>query len=266
MQQLTRYYHSLLEEKPFQSQVNYEHHIRLVAITPSFHRHNLVDRIYSKLEFQFLRFDILHLEQKFYLLLKDIDTSVDSKIEIPYREVNTFDFEDNILAPPKVLLEHLGGYPESKQQTILRLRHKVLMFDRRMQEIITAKSIQYGRGKTKLCVELYFDKKQCELVLFLWLPLWHYRNKPAIGRHRIWTDWTKVLYFGHVTEGLGKRKPRKYWESIPREEWPKKCYSMHEFEADDFTEHMASSIGCRDNSCSLESVIHLALEKWQARL
>lgn len=206
VQQLTRYCHSLLNEKPFQSQVNYEHPARLVAITPSFHRHNIVDRIYSKLEFQFLRFDIQQIEHKFYLLLNDMDTSVDSKIEIPYQEVNSFEFSGDIPAPPKGLLEHLGGYPEDKRQIILRLRHKILMFDRRMQETTTAKSIQYGRGKTKLCAELYFDKKQCELVLFLWIPLWRYRNKSAIGRHRIWTDWTKVLYFGHVIEGLGKKK------------------------------------------------------------
>lgn len=63
VQYLTRYYHSLLNEKPFQSQVNYEHPARLVAIAPSFHRHNLGDRIYNKLEFQFLLFDILHLDQ-----------------------------------------------------------------------------------------------------------------------------------------------------------------------------------------------------------
>ena len=265
VQQLTRYYHSLLSEKPFQAQVNYEHPARMVAVTPSFHRHNLVDRIYNKLKFQFLRFDILHVEQKFYLLLKDIDTSEDSRIELPYQEVNALDFGENIPAPPKVLLEHLGGHPEGKRQSILSLRHKILSFDRRMQEITTAKSIQYGTGKTKLCAELYFDKKQGDLVLFLWIPLWRYQ-KLAIGRHRIWTDWTIGLYFGHVVEGLRKRKPRKYWESIPREDWPKKCYSMHEFEADDFTQTLASSVGCNDNSRTVDSVISLALEKWFSRL
>lgn len=266
VQQLTRYYHSLLNEKPFQSQVNYELPASLVAIAPSFHRHNLVDRIYNRLKFQFLRFDILHLDQKFYLLLKDLDTSEDSIIEIPYQEVNTFDFGEDIPAPPKVLLDHLGGYTKDKQQIILGLRHKILSFDRRMQETTTAKSIQYGRGKTKRGAEFYFDNKQCELVLFLWLPLWRYRRKPAMGRHRIWTDWKNVLYLGHVTEGLGKRKPWEYWNSVPREEWPRKCYSMDDFIADKFNSNIAASIGCKDRSVSLESLVSLALEKWQARL
>jgi RecB family endonuclease NucS len=56
VQQLTRYYDSIIKEQPFQSQVDYRQRISLIAITPSFHRHNLVDRIYSKLEFQFLNF------------------------------------------------------------------------------------------------------------------------------------------------------------------------------------------------------------------
>ena len=227
VQQLTRYYHSLLIEKPFQSQVNYEHPPRMVAVAPSFHRHNLVNRIYNKLEFQFLRFDILCFEQKFYLLLKNLDILEDLKFELPYQKLDISDFGEDISAPPKVLLEHLGGHFEDQRQKILSLRHKILSFDRRMQEITTAKSIHYGTGKTKLCAELYFDKKQSDLVLLLWIPLWRYR-KPAIGRHRIWTDWTTVLYFGHVVEGLGKRKPWEYWKSIPREEWPKKYGSMHE--------------------------------------
>lgn len=265
VQQLTRYYHNLLNEKPFESQVNYSYPVCLIAITPSFHRHNLIDRIYSKLKIQFSCFEILQLEQKFYFFLKDIDTSEDFKIEIPYQVVNTFDVSEDIPAAPQALLDYLGGYSKDKQQIILNLRRTILSFDQRIKEVTTAKSIQYGRGRTKLCAELYFDKKQCELVLFLWIPLWNYR-KITIGRHRIWTDWTKVLYFGHVPEGLGKRMPREYWESIPREELPRKCYSMDDFIAEEFTKHIASSIGCKDDSGSLKSVVNLALEKWQARL
>lgn len=264
-QQLTRYYHNLLSEKPFHFQVNYSLPARLIAVAPSFHRHNLVDRIYNRLELQFLSFDILHFEHTFYFLLKDLDTLEDCKIEIPYKLVNTFDLSKDIPAPPQVLLNYLGGYSEDKQQIILSLRNTILSFDQRMKEITTAKSIQYGRSRNRLCAEISFDKKQCELILFLWIPLWNYR-KTTIGRHRIWTDWTKVLHLGHVPEGLGKRMPREYWKTIPREELPRKCYSMDDFIAEEFTKHIASSIGCKDEFGSLKSVIDLALEKWQARL
>ena len=265
VQQLTRYYHNLLEEKPFQPQVNYEHSAGLVAIAPSFHRHNLIDRIYSQLDIHFWRFEILQVECQFYLLLEDIDTSETLKYEIPYREVNYFRSRRNLPAPPKVLLEHLGGCAEDEQQAVLSLRERLLSFDSRMKEETTAKSIQYGTGKTKLCAELFFNKKKSELVLFLWIPLWRYR-KEALGRHRIWTDWHQVLYFGHAPEGLGKRMPVSHWNSIPREKWPRQFSSMSDYEADNFSERLAMRIGCKDTSLSLVSLLDLALEKWLAKL
>lgn len=50
VQQLTRYYDNLLEKKPFKEQLDYEEPVRLVAVAPSFHKHNLIDRKYNKLE------------------------------------------------------------------------------------------------------------------------------------------------------------------------------------------------------------------------
>jgi hypothetical protein len=51
--QLTRYYESLLRLKPFQSEVNYDLPIHLVAVAPTFHRHNWVDKAHSKLVIEF---------------------------------------------------------------------------------------------------------------------------------------------------------------------------------------------------------------------
>lgn len=49
VQQLTRYYHSIPENKPFQQQINYQLPVRLIAIAPSFHRHSWIDKKYHKL-------------------------------------------------------------------------------------------------------------------------------------------------------------------------------------------------------------------------
>jgi uncharacterized protein (DUF433 family) len=62
VQQLTRYYQSLIEEKPFSNLINYENDIRLIAITPSFHQHNLVDRKHTKLEIEFWSFEIVQIK------------------------------------------------------------------------------------------------------------------------------------------------------------------------------------------------------------
>lgn len=44
IQQLTRYYANVLEEQPFSDRIDYEQPIRLIAIAPTFHRHNYIDR------------------------------------------------------------------------------------------------------------------------------------------------------------------------------------------------------------------------------
>jgi Endonuclease NucS len=62
VQQLTRYYESLIEEKPFSNLINYDNDIRLIAITPSFHQHNLVDRKHTKLGIEFWSFDIAQIK------------------------------------------------------------------------------------------------------------------------------------------------------------------------------------------------------------
>lgn len=74
VQQLTRYYHSLLDEKPFQQQVNYELPIRLIAVAPSFHYHNWIDKKYHQLSFEFMTFTLSQQQNEVYLQLQNLDT------------------------------------------------------------------------------------------------------------------------------------------------------------------------------------------------
>lgn len=53
VQQLTRYYASLRQGQPFADQADYCLPIRLVAIAPTLHAHNHIDREYSRLDFEF---------------------------------------------------------------------------------------------------------------------------------------------------------------------------------------------------------------------
>lgn len=50
VQQLTRYFDAVLQEKPFQEVVDYSKPIKLLAITPGFHRDNWIDRKYTRAE------------------------------------------------------------------------------------------------------------------------------------------------------------------------------------------------------------------------
>lgn len=82
VQQLTRYYHSLQEQKPFQQQVNYQLPLRLIAIAPNFHYHNWIDREYHKLSFEFVSFTISQQQNDICLQLTDLDTKKVSQVKI----------------------------------------------------------------------------------------------------------------------------------------------------------------------------------------
>jgi len=69
VQQLTRYYANLVEECPFSDVIDYEKPVRLIAIAPSFHRHNYIDRQHSRLVFEFIQVKVTQTEQ-FYLELR----------------------------------------------------------------------------------------------------------------------------------------------------------------------------------------------------
>jgi RecB family endonuclease NucS len=267
VQQLTRYYDSIIQDQPFSSQVDYQQSILLVAITPSFHRHNLVDRKYSKLKFDFLSFNVIHIQDEFYLSLTNIDNSEMFKIKIPYQKVGDSEWSEELPCPPQNFLEHLGAYSKEDRQAILMIRQKLLSFDQRMKEIVTAKSIQYGRGKNKCCAEFYFDKKQLSLILFLWLPLWR-RRKPAMGRYRIWTDWKTVLYLAHIPEGLGLARPQVEWNAIPEEAWPRKYLhgGRKVLIANPFHGNIARAMGYKDETNSLTRLVDVALSCWHKKL
>jgi Endonuclease NucS len=58
VQQLTRYYHGLIERKPKLDGIDYKKSVKLIAIAPSFHVHNFVDKIYNKLDLEFFTFEL----------------------------------------------------------------------------------------------------------------------------------------------------------------------------------------------------------------
>lgn len=82
VQQLTRYYHNVLEEKPFQQHVNYQLPVRLIAIAPSFHRHSWIDRKYHKLNFEFKSFITKQQKSEVYLHITDFNTEKASQAKI----------------------------------------------------------------------------------------------------------------------------------------------------------------------------------------
>ena len=211
VQQLTRYYDAFQEEKPFQDTIVYDQPVSLIAIAPTFHRDNLVDIKYHKLFFDVFKFEVTEDSGKFYFHLACPDNRNLVKIEIPYAIPK---ITDDIPSPPRALRNLLAKCTPDQKVGILETRKKILSFDPRIQEVVETSCIKYGRGKSKPCCELRFDRERNSPALFLWLPhasTWQKRR--FIARMRVWTDWQLVSDVGHVPKALGRMITKEEWRS-----------------------------------------------------
>ncbi|MCW5318985.1 DUF91 domain-containing protein [Nostoc sp. KVJ3] len=270
VQQLTRYYDNLLDEKPFPEQIDYSQPVRLLAIAPSFHKHNLIDRKHTKLIVDFLQVTVAQINQDFHLQLQDTDTNQTWSIPIPYQKLDISSTSSNIPDPPQLLLDWLGACTGEEQQAIIKLREKILSFDERIKEEIEGRNtIRYGRVKAKPVAELCYQSKTRKLIIFLWLPVpssLFGNSKEVIGRIRLWTDGASVTDVGHVPEGLGKMKLQSQWDAVPREKRPHLMQSLSYKSLIPVPINWYSNLrdACKISN-SLESLADLALSKWLAR-
>ena len=199
VQQLTRYYDALLEGKPFQEDIDYGQPVHLIAITPSFHKDNLIDRKYNHLSIDFLKFEILTDNNNLYFHFKNIDTGKVSQLEIHYQQT---DSTNNISAPPRVLLNLLSKGDNDAYKVLLQVREKILKFDKRMKEMSASGVVIYGKGKSKTCVEIRLLSYSKKPGIFLWLlnPRVIF-NKRRMCRMGIVTDWKSVSQIYYQPKG-----------------------------------------------------------------
>ncbi len=260
VQQLTRYYHALLEHKPFADRVDYALPVRLVAIAPSFHRDSFTDRKYNHLLLQFLQFALVPDGEKLYLQLKDVDAEHIARVEITHQKIES---TDNIPSPPKEFRNLLKKFIDDEQQVLWRIRDKILRFDTRMQEIVSSKSISYGKGKSKLCAQICVDRRAYEgyirPALMLWLPLSPWTdNCNRIGRIAIYNRKRNDLL------SLSKIDEYSYLRH-----WPVGSrYSASDSQVQTWDlKHYVTEISKQNNELnSLDFLVNSSLEKWRERL
>ncbi|MEH2025931.1 endonuclease NucS domain-containing protein [Nostoc sp.] len=202
VQQLTRYYDALLQEKHFYQQINFQIPVTLIAVAPKFHRDNYIDRKYHQLKFQFLSFHVICKNERFSLNLIDVDTNENFHLNFDYSFKTLSD--KNIPIPPKRFYQLLERCTNEQKSKLAKFREKVLIFDYRMEEVVHDGGILYGKGRNKYCAELRLNSKK-ELVCFLWLPHKFYTGEQVnIIRFRIWTDWQRAAIVRPAARGLGK--------------------------------------------------------------
>ena len=275
VQQLTRYYSNLLAEHPFSDAIDYEQPVRLIAIAPSFHRHNHIDREYSRLSFEFIEARVQKSDQ-FYLELRSEDSENPiGRVMLSYQEPNLGYQLNDSADVPELLLKWLGACSVIEQQVLLRIREHILGFDARMREIVADKSIQYGTGKSKLCAEIRFSRSEQRPILFLWLTLPTYwkdsgRSAERVGRLRLWLREGKLTHVGHVAKGLGKMRLKEEWESVPKKRWPRQILldnlSHRSHIPVAAAVYARISLGIESSADYLKTCVSIALQKWLEKL
>ena len=169
IQQLTRYYEAVLENRPFVEEVDYQLPIRLIAIAPQLHQHNLIDQKYSKLTFELFTFRILATENNsFCFELSDLAGKQKAAIDISKKFHSFLYCDDEEIAqpltfqlpPPKSLRKLIEELSSEQQAYILAVRKQLLTFDERMIEVGKTTSTIYGMRKgdkdiykTKVCAK-----------------------------------------------------------------------------------------------------------------
>lgn len=268
VQQLTRYYANVILTKPFE--IDYKKTIRLVAITPNFHKHNLIDREYNKLIIDFIEFQITEKKDgDLYLLLTNIDNGQIWKIPIAYQPEQVYKLQDYLPPVPSVLTKIINSCTSEQKEIILQVRERILCFHERIQEIKGANFVKYGRGENKICAEIRPNNSSSQMktlgfnqpILYLYLPIPN-RTTPRslenpndlrrhpLGRMQLSSAHTTKDWKTFASSGVASHIPPGKRNSISG------SYIM-----DSFAPFMASKA-----DCDLNTLIDLALDSWLDRL
>lgn len=144
--------------------------MRLVAIVPQFHAHNLIDQEYSRLTFELMTFSIQAHQNDFWFELCELVGGQIQRLSIPssfqrYLTVISETIPETpppkiIPRPPKSLQRLLEALSLEQQQYVLDVRDRLLNADERLQEVGRSTSTVYGLRKgtndvytSKLCAE-----------------------------------------------------------------------------------------------------------------
>lgn len=214
IQQLTRYYANLLEDKPFSDQIDYSLPVELIAIAPNYHRHNLIDQEYSRLDFELLNFVLKVKRDTIYFVLRDQQQNTIFEKSVLYTPV-VVETVEGVADPPQKLLTWLSNCTPEEQRGFLKVRSEILSCNPRMKEVLERNYILYQRTKTKICAEIRFHRKSQKPILFLQLPTYlidQYgqinQKKPFYRRWRMYTDECNIVAKGLVKEGFEPKLPK----------------------------------------------------------
>lgn len=181
IQQLTRYYHAILNEKPFVAQVDYDVPIILNIISPAFHKDNLVDCLYNKLSFNLFQFSIIG-DSSPTLKLKNLQSESSYEVNIPFYLLKDASSTREIPQPPRSLIMALARCSHFNSDRILKTREKILKFNHQIQETqVKPGHFIFGKSKTKFVADFITRKHEISKTHPIEYPIFSLRLPISFG-------------------------------------------------------------------------------------
>lgn len=215
--QLTRYYHFLLENHPFDDLVDYQKNILLVGIAPEYHEKSLIDSRYSNLEFRLIKYKIIQENESLRFELNDLDGN-HLIASLPIYKSD--DQQANIPSPPRTLKNLICEMDKDDIHIFLEIRSKILTFQKQIKGEIKQGFIVYSRGKNLPLAEIRYDNVRRKPFLFLYLPYSKSIGQKRISRikAKIWLSKDRVTDIGFILN--------PQMSPITHSEWIQGKYSM----------------------------------------
>ncbi|WP_024545287.1 hypothetical protein [Picosynechococcus sp. NKBG15041c] len=159
IQQTTRYYHALLQEKPFADQVDYTKPVGIIILSPGFHKDNYIDCLYHKLFFELIEFSIVN---KASLEFKTQHLNGSKKFKnraIPVAEVQENKF--TIEPPSRALMNSLSKLQNYDIDLIIETRKRILSFNPSIKELkFSPSTFLFGKSKNNSCIDFTFSQER----------------------------------------------------------------------------------------------------------
>ncbi len=226
IEQITAYFDALIEEKPFDEQIDYTKPIELYTVCPTYRNRTVTTIKHHKLKFTLFSYAVKSIGQGFVFILYDWLTKTEiAKIDLPIapESLPTLNLPD----PPKAFVDLLGNCSENEKIWAIEIRDQIYQFAQslnyKIYEKPDGKWVRFERNKQNPIAEIGWENKRESLAVYLWLPFVTINgqsNMKAVERDsykrtammRIWIADGIVRYVAYI------ENQRKSWLVVTDEE------------------------------------------------
>lgn len=233
IEQTTRYFDALIEEKPFASQVDYTQPIELCTVCPDY-----VDSLAITLKYHSLNFNVLAYRIKNephahrFELWNWFTNEAIAHIEIPLCQNKNSEIE--IPEPPKAFFQLLEKCSDEERLQAISVRQQIYEFSYKNNYKIHERSdgqwIRFERNKQNPVAEMGWDSQRGKMAIHLWLPfttingsynLQQYPTKyKRTSMMRLWVNDGNVKYLGYM------HNSRRRWLLVTLQEIKDKKFAI----------------------------------------